>query len=323
MRYGILAICAAAAQWAAPALADEPRTVPIHMSESGHILADALVDGDGPYTFIVDTAAGSTVVFDDFAAEAGLEDVTGGLPIRVQGASGAVDARLVRVGEMQMGDWTFPLERAVSLPSLSHLDDADGVLGADFLYRQPVGFSLGEGQLDIYDEGDPIEAAELSGAEWFSVPIDGRGAHSRFFWTTVTINGVAIDAVLDTGARRSTINSAGARSLGINPETAVLEEDEPIRGATTHETPAWILPVATVQLGERVWGSRQLTLADLSIFEMMGRADVPTIVFGADFLAEQNFIIDPVSEVLWLQKRRSAALGFLSRPTVEFSAESR
>lgn len=316
-------MAAGAALWAVPAAADAPRTVPIHMSDTGHILADATVDGAGPYTFIVDTAAGSTVVFEDFAARAALEDVTGGAAIRVQGASGSVEARLVSVGEVRMGDWAFPLERAVALPTPSHLDDADGVLGANFLFAQPVGFSLGEGALEIYEPDVAITDESMPEGNWTAVPIEPRGGHARFYWTTVMVDGVAIEAVLDTGARRSTINSAGARALGIDPATAALAEDEPIRGATEHETPAWILPVTTLQLGERVWGSRHLTLADLAIFEVMGRAEVPTVVFGADFLAEQNFIIDPVANVLWVEKRRSAALGFLTQPTVEYSAENR
>ncbi len=315
---------ASATLWAAcgvvPALADAPRTVPIHMSDSGHILADITVNGAGPYTFIVDTAAGSTVVFDDFAQEAGLEDVTGDAVIRVQAASGAIDARLVRVGEVQMGDWTFPLDRAVSLPSPPHITDADGVLGANVLLAQPVEFALGEGFLNVYDEGIGLGAAANLGNDWIAVAIDQRLAAIPFYWMTVVVNGVAMDAVIDTGARRSTINPAGARALGINPDTAALAEDEPIRGATADETAAYVLPVATVQLGERVWGSRHLTLADLPIFERMGRAEAPTIVFGADFLTEQNFIIDPVENTLWLKKRQSAALGFLLRPTTEVSS---
>lgn len=313
-----------AALWAAcgamPALADAPRTVPIYMSDSGHILADVTIDGAGPYTFIVDTAAGATVVFDDFVERAGLEEVEGHDPIRVQGASGTVDARLVQVGQIQMGDWSFPLNHALSLPTPSHITDADGVLGANVLLAQPVEFALGEGFLNVYDEGVGLSETNGPGNDWVAVPIDQRLAPVPFYWTTLVVNGVSIDAVIDTGARRSAINPAGARALGIDPDTADLAEDEPIRGATADETPAYVLPVATVQLGERVWGGRHLTLADLPIFERMGRDETPTIVFGADFLTEQNFILDPVENTLWLKKRQSAALGFLMRPTTEVSS---
>lgn len=305
---------------AIPALADEPRSVPIHMSDSGHILADVLVGGEGPYTFIIDTAAGSTVVFEDFARRAGLAEVPGAPAVRVQGASGGIEARIVEMGEIQMGEWTFTLDQAVAFPAPPHIDEADGVLGANVLMAQPVGFALGEGVLQIYDEGVGLSAAEVAEGEWTAATIDQRFAGVPFYWTTVVVDGVAIEAVIDTGARRSAINPAGAMALGINPETAPLVEDEPIRGATADETPAFVLPVTTVQLGERVWGSRQLTLSDLPIFSAMGRAEVPTIVFGADFLTEQNFIIDPVDGRLWLRKRQSAALGYLTRPTTELSA---
>jgi predicted aspartyl protease len=323
MRLGFLTIGTSALLWAFPALAEEPRTLPIQMSDSGHILTDVLIDGEGPYTFIVDTAAGSTVVFDDFAAEAGLEDVTGDAVIRVQGASGAIEARLVRVGELSAGNWRYVLDRAVSLPAPPHITDADGVLGANILLSQPVGFALGEGELLLYGEGARLSAEQLPPGDWIAVPIEQRLAQAPFYWMTIVVDGVAMDAVIDTGARRTTINPAGARALGIDPDTAALVEAEPIRGATADETPAWGLPVATVQLGERVWSSRHLTLSDLPIFARMGRADLPTVVFGADFLAEQNFIVDPVEGVLWLKKRQSAALGLLVRPTTELSSAIR
>lgn len=323
MRIGLVSIGASLALWAAPALADEPRSVPIHMSDSGHILTDVTINGAGPYTFIVDTAAGATVVFDEFAQSAGLAPVEGHDPIQVQGASGIVEARLVRVGNVEAGEWAFTLDTAIALPGPPHITDAVGVLGVNALFAQPVGFALGEGEIQIYEERVSIRDSQVLNDNWFAVPIDRRLPQAPFYWTTVIVDGVPIDAVIDTGARRTTINSAGVRALGIDPDTAALAEADPIRGATDDATPAYSLPVATLQLGERVWGSRLLTLADLPLFDRMGRGDTPTIVFGADFLTEQNFIIDPVEDVLWVMKRQSAALGFLLRPTSEVSAANR
>ena len=312
--FTVLATFAATHAWA-----DAPRSVPIYMSDTGHILADATVNGAGPYTFIIDTAAGGTVVFEDFADEAGLEDIVSDQPIYVQGASGIVEARIVKMGEVQMGEWSFTIDRAFVLPTPAegHIM-GQGVIGIGQLLAQPIGFSLAEGRLDIYDQGEAIDAATELEGEWFSIPIEQR--NGGFIWTIAVVNGVPIEVVIDTGARRSTINPAGARALGIDPDTADLVEDEPIRGATAHATPAWILPVATVQLGERVWGGRNLTLADASVFHAIGRGNEPTIIFGADLLTEQNFVIDPVANVLWMQKRQSAALGYLTRPSVEHSS---
>lgn len=321
MNTGFVAILAGALLAAPPALADAPRTIPIYMSDGGHIMTDLMVNDAGPYSFILDTAAGMTVVFDDFAQEAGLEDVPGSTAIEVQGAGGAVTARLVDVGQVGAGDWHFTLDRAVSMPTVSHMGDVDGVLGANLLFQQPVGFSLGEGELHLYEAGVPISnelTVEADG--WTAVTIERRLAQMPFFWLTVEVDGVAMDAVIDTGARRSAINPAGARALGIDPDRANLTLDEPIRGATENAIPAWVLPVTTVQVGERVWGDRRLTLSDLPIFERMGLSDTPTIVFGADFLAEQDFIIDPVDRVLWVRQRRSASFGFLRPPPVELGA---
>jgi len=301
------------------ALADAPRAVPIYLSENGHILTDAMVNGEGPYTFILDTAAGGTVVFEDFAESAGFDPIRGGEQIQVHGASGIMEASLVEVGDVQMGEWSFTLDQAIVIPAPE--DDhimGEGIIGFGQLLAQPVGFALADGQLDIFERDQAIDAdAELEG-EWFSTPIELR--MGGFVWTNVIIDGVPFDAVIDTGARRSTINPAGAQALGIDLETADLVEDEPIRGATSHPTPSWTLPVSTVQMGDRVWGGRNLTVSDIAIFSAMGRQDVPTIIFGADMLVEQNFVIDPVANVIWMEKRQSAALGYLVRPETELSS---
>jgi len=321
MKRQVLAITAIAAFAALPALAEAPRSVPIYMSDTGHIMADAMVNGSGPFPFVIDTAAGGTVAFQAFADDAGLEEVVTDEPIYVQGASGVTEAQLVEVGDMQMGEWSFYAGQAVVLPSPADMNRAHvGVLGMQHLLVQPLGFELAEGEIQIYEPDVAIDANDLTG-DWFSVAYQPR--MGGFVWTHVTIDGVEMEAVIDTGARRTTINPAAARALGVNPDGTGLEADEPVRGASNHSQEAWIVPVTTVQLGERVWGSRHVTVSDLSIFHALGRTDEPTVVFGVDYLAEQNFIIDPVANLIWMQKRQSAALGYLARRVAEFSSENR
>ncbi len=296
--------------WGSPVFAAEPLELPVRLSEDNHLIVEAMVNDQGPYTFVLDTAAGGTVVFDRLVEAAGLAPVADMPPIQVHGASGTIEAIFVNVGEIKVGEWHMDLDRAIALPAMPTLDhEIYGILGVDVLMTQPVGFRLSEGTLALYEQGTAIDAEEDLTGQWFSVPVENRTMSGPILWTEVSVNGVAMQAIVDTGARRTTINSAGAAALGINIETANLAEDEPIRGGANHSTPAWILPVSTVQFGDRVWGSRNLTLSDPAVLSALGVAAQPTIIFGADFLAEQDFIIDPIANVIWMQARRAAALG--------------
>ena len=295
---------------AAPALAREPYQLPLRLSDDNHMIVDVLVNDQGPYTFVVDTAAGMTVVFESLVVSASLPTAANGRVVQVQGASGIIDAPFVEVGALTMGDWTVELDQAIALPNVQALtEDVAGILGNDLLMDQPVGFHLSDGLLHIYEQGVAINPEQDLTGRWFDVSYETRYGHDQFLWTEVTVNGVVIQALVDTGARRTVINSAGVEALGLDPRDSSLVDDEPIRGGTNNSTPAWVQPVSTVQFGERAWGARNLTLSDPSVLNALGVAEEPMIIFGSDFMAEQNFIIDPMNKVIWMQGRRSAAFG--------------
>lgn len=274
-------------------------SVSARLSEEGHYLVDLFVGGEGPYTFIVDTAAQTTVVLESFAQAAGLADANSGQRIMVHGASGMVEARLVTLGLLESGDWAFDAGTAVVIPDVPHLSDIDRIIGAGVLFQQPVGFNAANGTLDIYSSAPSFDPALELGGEWMSVAAQSRDATS-FLWANVEINGVPFDAVIDTGARRSAINLAGSAALGYpDPVAAGLEEDEPIRGASHDFQAAWVLPVESITLSDMSWTDIQLSVSDLAVFRMIGRADQPTVILGADLLARGYFIVDAPGERLW------------------------
>lgn len=299
--------------------------VPVRLTSDNHLVIDTFVNEQGPFPFIVDSAASGTLVFDGLRARAGLEPVDTEEEFTVQAASGPVTGQAVTLGTLRIGEGEFDIPQTISLTIGEELGrSAFGIIGADVLYRQPVGFALSEGRLRLYEEDIAIDPDTDLDGNWFSVPIttvEWEGKPSGFYWTDVSINGVVIPALIDTGAQRSTINSAAAERLGIDGESHSLAEDEPITSASRDAVAAYHFPIGTLQLGERIWAARSLSLADLPVFDIFVEEGEPIMLLGSDFLAEQNFIIDPIANALWVQQRRSAALGGLTTvPDTENSA---
>ncbi len=299
--FSVLLVLLAASILSAPLFAtnvqaSEAISVPARISETNHFLIDAMVNGQGPYTFVVDTAAGSTVVFESFAAAADLPAIESNQRVMVQGASGLIEARMVTLGTLNVGDWHFEVGPVVAMPDVEHLSESVGVLGVGTLFSQPVGFASAENRLDIYPADEAFMPPEAS--NWTAVSVtQPRGP---LLWGEAEINGVPFAAVIDTGARRSTINLAGSAALGVaDPAAAGLAEEEPIRGATGHPEPAWSLPVESVTLGDMAWSDGSLTVSDMSVFHMFGQTDTPTIVLGADFLLQQYMVVDAGAQQLW------------------------
>lgn len=116
---------------------------------SGSVLvfAPVFIEGEGPFTFIIDTGASQSVVEEQLATDLGLPEVGWSLP--VVGLTGATEATLVAVDDWQVGDVPLPAGRAarLQLPSISSdspmrrflgLDDGGdlrGLLGSDVLSR--------------------------------------------------------------------------------------------------------------------------------------------------------------------------------------------
>jgi len=98
------------------------------------------IQGQGPYTFVLDTGASRTVIDQRVADSLQLEAVPA-IPI-ASDVSGAVEARIVRVREWHLGDVPLPAAIVASLdlsgpnsPAMQQLVSQrfDGLLGSDAL----------------------------------------------------------------------------------------------------------------------------------------------------------------------------------------------
>ncbi len=309
-----------------PALAADPFDVPVRLTSDHHLIIDTWVNDEGPYPFIVDSAASGTIIFDNLSDRMALERVVSEGTITLQASSGSIAAEVVELGSVRIGAEQIDLPYILSFsPGLALEETSYGILGADVLYRQPVGFALSEGRLHLYRTGEAIDPETDLEGSWFAVEMSEREGFAEgqgFYWIDVAINGVTIPALIDTGAQRSTINSAAAVAAGIDPAYVALTEDAPIQSASPDMVAAWIVPVSTLQLGERVWAARTISLADLPIFASFEADDQPVMILGADFLAEQNFVIDPIGRQLWVQARHPSVLGnfFAEQGTTSQSA---
>ena len=110
------------------------------ISESGKriITVDAMVNGKGPFNFVVDTGASHTVISNQTAEKLGLDnslpgccESATGRPAR--GAGGPVAARATTVESVEVGDVEVK-NVEVALIDLTSLDrNWDGIIGYTFM----------------------------------------------------------------------------------------------------------------------------------------------------------------------------------------------
>ena len=125
-------------EWpSAPEAPARPSEVPFRLAHRRKplLLVPALVDGTGPWSFVLDTGASMTLISPGLARSA---RIAGGSPVRVVGAGGRVAALGGRVRSLAVGEAVREDVDVVVAPFVEPLGDAvgatlDGILGHNFL----------------------------------------------------------------------------------------------------------------------------------------------------------------------------------------------
>jgi len=102
----------------------------VELARDGHFWLRGELNGH-PASFLVDTGATLTAISPETAAAAGLSERSGGLPVRMQTANGAVAAQLTSIDELRFGNVTARGLDAIIAPGLGETN----VIGMNLLSR--------------------------------------------------------------------------------------------------------------------------------------------------------------------------------------------
>ena len=256
---------------------------PTTLDHVGRVVAAVMVDGKGPFRFIVDTGANRSTISPRLAAALGLTP-SSAQSIRVAGITGiaemaSVPIKALQAGDLIIADARFPV---VSAPMTA---GTDGILGAAGLAQEKLLVDFRHDRVVITRSGDDavpmgftrLWATRLKGG-LLSVP--GR------------VGSISVNAVIDTGSGRTLGNLAlyhalyGDRARGDALATRVF-------GATQQVSTGTLQPTPPLDLGAIKVGGAQIVFGDFPIFRVWGLTRRPTVVLGMDVLGSVGaFAID-------------------------------
>ena len=263
---------------------------PYHVENSGRIVVEARVNGQGPFDFALDTGSSISAVFDKLRDELALEPIPG-IKVIVHGAVASGRFSLLDIGLLEVGREAWADPRMVSLPGETAAGvTIDGLLGVDFLRRYAVAFSTRDRVIRLYP---PDLVAQRSYRGWASVPLEPEfigGSGAALYFIDIEIDGWKIPAVFDLGAGTNIINTPGAHRVGI--AAAELRHGDVFSGALESSTVVARLAVQEVTTAGIRWRNEFFSIADLEIFEMFMFRDSPAAILGAGLFTQRDFIID-------------------------------
>jgi predicted aspartyl protease len=241
----------------------------------GMIVAPVMLNGHGPFRFMIDTGATRTVLADSTLAKLNLSaDPTA--KIIVRGVSGRSVVPIVHVASVDSGAMHF---HDLSAPVLSGpvLAGLDGILGMDGLQGMTVSADF------VHDQ---VVIGASSAADSNSMyTLRGRFVSQRLLMVPGRIGGVLTEAVIDTGAAHSLGNAAllallthgRGSSAARTRANGVVDATQTVQDGTLRSIPSMQLGVATLT-------NLRVTFGDFPVFKLWGLEGRPALLLGMDVL---------------------------------------
>jgi hypothetical protein len=229
------------------------------------------VNGRGPYQFVVDSGADTSVVGLSIAHDLQLPL---GTPVTLHNMTDRNIVDRVRVAELSLGPTII---RNLQLPALREADlGGAGMIGIDALARQRLMLDFEKKSIRVEDTSRPVKT--LPG----DIVITARLQRGQLILTEVRAGRVTLDAVVDTGSQISIGNSA-LRDKLVKSRLHKLETVTAI-GVTGTSVQLQIARIGELRLGSVTLTNVPIAFADVPPFEVFGLADRPALLLGTDLL---------------------------------------
>jgi hypothetical protein len=257
-----------------------------------------LVNGVGPYRFVVDSGADTSVVGLRIARDLQLPL---GTPAILNGTTSrnVVDRVLVR--QLTLGTTTI---ENLEIPALRESDvGADGLIGIDALAKQRLMMDFDKHIVKVEDAAKPPKFDRND------IVIIARRQHGQLILTQVRASRVSLDAIIDTGSEITIGNTALRdrllrRGHKFDTVTAI--------GVTGAVMKLQIATIDELQLGPVKINDVPIAFADIPPFKMFGLANEPALLLGTDILESfKRVSLDFKARKVRFQLRRCRSEGVM------------
>lgn len=263
------------------------RPAPIPLQKTFNLLfADALVDGKGPFRFVIDTGATQTVLSDRLAMQLGLQSITSTLMHGV-GGTGKVDSYIYRLNRLQLGDVVVKNIPVGTFADPMIAQIADGIIGTAMLADFAITVNYPQSRLELVRSSTSSGPAGSGAANAIPVwcisnllllPVEVNGQHRGNF-------------LIDTGAVTSVLSHGMAKQLGVTEDTPGAKLPVPIAGVGGSDGSVLVVPGVTLKTPVESKRLDQVVAINLQEISRMLQTEISGVL-GYDFLQNYKLTLD-------------------------------
>lgn len=260
------------------ALADpEPLfAAPTRLDRIGRVMTHVMVNGKGPFRFVIDTGASRSTLAPHLAKALNLVPSVG-RNVMLNGVTGAAEVFTVAVDSIEIGALRFEKQ---DLPVIftSIMGNADGILGV-------AGFQ--DQRIDVDFKRDRVSVLASNGKRPHYSLVTARAERNDNGLMIVDVRvgrRIKAKAVIDTGAERSLGNLALQREMNRNRRKKREVVSAVVHGATPDIADGDVQEIKEATMGDMTLTNMEVIFADFHVFKLWGLHEQPAMLIGMDMI---------------------------------------
>ena len=300
MRWISTVLLAALLALPAPAQALLPAQQSYRLDPQGRLVTDVYLNGQGPFSFLIDTASSRTVIFEHVRARLGLARSQPG-QFLVYGINAVAEALPVKPQELRVAGETVSGLTLAALPN-GRSDGPDGVLGVDVLARYFVVLDREKMLLKLLPPG---EASARDFRRWSQAELLQRPFKKfaiEFWYLRTRFDGQSLTALFDMGAGITLLNWQAAERLGVRKAQFAHYGPPPelLQDVLGKKAPAVRVADVTIAIAGKEWRKQTAIIADAPVFSYFDLEEAPAAIVGPGLLRDTSLAIDFTGKRLYI-----------------------
>ena len=245
------------------------------VDESLRMTVPVMVNGEGPFQFVIDTGADRTVISSELAERLGLPDAG---KARLHAMGGERDVRIVAINSVQVSTNTARDVRAAALPAQNL--GADGLLGIDSLKGQRIVMDFKAQTMTVVPSSKKDRTPDEDEG---MIVVTAKTRLGQLVMVDADANGQKVWVVVDTGAENS-VGNTRLKRLMIKRNSNLPVKTVEMSDVLGKRTPAEYIVVDNMRVGNIAMKNSPIAFADAHPFKLFDLTTKPAMLLGMEGL---------------------------------------
>ncbi len=258
---------------------------PTRIDRIGRVMTHVMINGKGPFRFVIDTGASRSTLAPHLAKALNLQQSVG-RNVMLNGVTGAAEVPTVAVDSIEIGALKF-VNQNLPVIFTSIMGNADGILGVAGFHDQ---------RIDVDFKRDRVTVLESNGRRPHFSMVTARAQRDSTGLMIVDVRvgrRIKAKAVIDTGAERTLGNLALQEAMNKGRRKKREPVSAVVHGATPDIADGDVQEIKEASIGDMKLSNLEVIFADFHVFKLWKLDKEPALLIGMDMLGVlERLVID-------------------------------